>query len=81
MVGNPAWVALRQEYFPAYRDALAALRRPGVALADLTTPWIRFHELKHDWDHTGNGVNHPNDFGHRVYAQVIATVLVPPDSP
>lgn len=81
MVGNPAWVALRQDLFPAYRDALAGLRRQGVALADVTTPWTRFLELKQDWDQTGNGVNHPNDFGHRVYAQVISTLLVPPDSP
>jgi lysophospholipase L1-like esterase len=81
MVGNPAWVRLRQDLFPAYRDALATLRRPGVALADVTTPWSRFLELKQDWDQTGNGVNHPNDFGHRVYAQVIATQLVPPDAP
>jgi len=22
-------------------------------------------------DLTGNGINHPNDFGHRLYAQVI----------
>jgi hypothetical protein len=30
---------------------------------------------KQDWDQTGNGVNHPNDFGHRVYAQVILKLL------
>jgi hypothetical protein len=24
----------------------------------------------------GNGINHPNDFGHRVYAQVILALLV-----
>lgn len=27
---------------------------------------------------TGNGVNHPNDFGHRVYAQVLLSLLMPP---
>ena len=26
---------------------------------------------------TGNGVNHPNDFGHRVYAQVLSALLIP----
>lgn len=79
MIGNPEWVALRQELFPAYRDALAGLQAPGVALADVTSIWSRFLALKHDWDQTGNGVNHPNDFGHRVYAQVIATLLTPPE--
>ncbi|WP_165244671.1 SGNH/GDSL hydrolase family protein [Paludisphaera soli] len=77
MLGNPAWTRLRHEAFPEYRDALAKLLGPGIALADLTSVWERFLALKQDWDQTGNGVNHPNDFGHRVYAQVIATLLVP----
>ncbi len=77
MLGNPDWVALHTELLPRYRDALAQLCGPGVALADLTSIWAAFHQLKHDWDQTGNGVNHPNDFGHRVYAQVLATLLIP----
>ncbi|OJW23498.1 MAG: hypothetical protein BGO49_02570 [Planctomycetales bacterium 71-10] len=81
MVGNPDWVALRQDLFPAYRDELAGLQAPGVALADVTSIWSRFLALKHDWDQTGNGVNHPNDFGHRVYAQVIAALLGPAGPP
>jgi hypothetical protein len=27
---------------------------------------------------TGNGVNHPNDFGHRIYAQVLSALLIEP---
>ena len=54
---------------------------PGIALADLTSVWDGFLELKQDWDQTGNGVNHPNDFGHRVYAQVLQLLLVPAASP
>ena len=81
MVGNPDWVALKQQLFPQYRDALAKLCGPGVALADVTSIWIEFLRLKHDWDQTGNGVNHPNDFGHRVYAQVISTLLIPSSEP
>jgi lysophospholipase L1-like esterase len=77
MVGNPDWVALKQELFPQYRDALAGLCGPGVALADVTSIWGEFLRLKKDWDQTGNGVNHPNDFGHRVYAQVISSLLIP----
>lgn len=80
MVGNPAWISLKQELFPAYRDALLALRAPGVAVADVTSVWLEILRLKSDRDQTGNGVNHPNDFGHRIYAQVIASLLVPPAS-
>lgn len=81
MLGNRDWTRLKQELFPQYRDALASLCRPGVALADLTSIWAGFLELKQDWDQTGNGVNHPNDFGHRVYAQVLSTLLVPGGEP
>jgi lysophospholipase L1-like esterase len=79
MLGNRDWIRLKQELFPQYRDALVSLARPGVAVADLTSIWAEFLALKHDWDQTGNGVNHPNDFGHRVYAQVLSTLLVPDD--
>ncbi|QDT43747.1 Acetylxylan esterase precursor [Gimesia alba] len=78
MLGNKDWIRLKHELFPQYRDALAELCRPGVALADMTSIWTEFLKQKQDWDLTGNGVNHPNDFGHRVYAQVLSTLLVPP---
>lgn len=81
MLGNRDWTTLRHEVFPEYRDALAKLCEPGIALADLTSIWTGFLELKKDWDQTGNGVNHPNDFGHRVYAQVISTLLDPSGEP
>ncbi|MCA9016165.1 MAG: alpha/beta hydrolase [Planctomycetaceae bacterium] len=44
----------------------------------MTSIWTEFFKQKLDWDLTGNGVNHPNDFGHRIYAQVLSTLLVPP---
>ena len=78
MLGNRDWTTLKHELFPQYRDALAELCEPGIALADLTSIWTEFLKRKRDWDLTGNGVNHPNDFGHRVYAQVLSTLLVPP---
>ena len=81
MLGNRDWTRLKPELFGEYRDVLAKLCGPGVALADLTTVWQTFLEGKKDWDQTGNGVNHPNDFGHRVYAQVIATLLIPDGQP
>lgn len=75
MLGNRDWIRLKAEYFHQYRDALKELVGPGVALADLTAIWEGFLNLKKDWDQTGNGVNHPNDFGHRVYAQMITALL------
>lgn len=78
MLGNSDWVTLKHELFPQYRNALAELVQPGVALADMTSIWAEMLKRKKDADLTGNGVNHPNDFGHRVYAQVLTTLLVPP---
>lgn len=77
MLGNSDWPRLNQERFPEFRDALASLCGQGVALADLTAVWTEFLKSKKFSDLTGNGVNHPNDFGHRVYAQVIAALLTP----
>ena len=77
MLGNRDWTRLKHDVFPQYRDALKSLRKPGIALADLTAIWTEVLELKKDWDQTGNGVNHPNDFGHRIYAQVILELLSP----
>jgi lysophospholipase L1-like esterase len=76
MLGNKDWTTLHQELFPQYRDALAGLCGPGVALADMTSLWAEIFRYKTDWDMTGNGVNHPNDFGHRVYAEVLSAMLI-----
>ncbi|EMI17936.1 membrane-bound dehydrogenase domain protein [Rhodopirellula maiorica SM1] len=78
MLGNRDWVTLKHDVFPKYRDELAELREPGVALADMTSVWEEFFRRKKDADLTGNGVNHPNDFGHRVYAQILSALLVDP---
>lgn len=77
MRGNEDWIRLRHELFPQYRDALAQLCGPGVALADMTSLWTELLKVKADRDLTGNGVNHPNDFGHRLYAQVLSSLLIP----
>jgi len=78
MLGNAEWHALRMESFPAFRDALGELAAGdrGAARADLTSVWTELLKRKSFLDLTGNGVNHPNDFGHRLYAQVILAMLV-----
>ena len=45
----------------------------------MTAVWADLLARKSWHDLTGNGVNHPNDFGHRLYAQVILALLVAPD--
>lgn len=76
MLGNSEWVHTPSEMFPLYRDQLVELSGPGVALADVTEVWTQMLSNKHFLDLTGNGLNHPNDCGHRLYAQAVLQLLV-----
>jgi len=78
MLGNDQWTHTPRDMFPKYRDALLSLQKPGVAVADLTSLWTEMLKRKRDSDLTGNGVNHPSDFGHRVYASALLSLLVEP---
>ena len=71
MLGNKEWIHTPRDMFAKYRDELAKRSGPDAVLADLTAVWEELLEHKHDLDLTGNGLNHPNDFGHRLYAQAI----------
>ena len=75
MLGNVEW-GMRMEQFPLYRQALKDLCEDGIVLADLTAIWEELLKHKSFYDLTGNGVNHPNDFGHTVYAQVILSLMI-----
>jgi lysophospholipase L1-like esterase len=75
MLGNKEWIHTPREMFALYRDQLKSLVSPGVALADVTEVWTLLLRKKHDLDLTGNGLNHPNDFGHRLYAQTVLQLL------
>lgn len=75
MLGNPEWIYSPTEKFILFRDALESLCGPGVALADMTSLWADLLRIKSYQDLTGNGVNHPNDFGHRIHAQVLLDLL------
>jgi acyl-CoA thioesterase-1 len=76
-LGNPLWSAIPADQFPKYRDALAALcsDERHIALADMTTLWSQMLARKRYHDLTGNGLNHPNDFGHRLYAEVLLDLV------
>jgi lysophospholipase L1-like esterase len=77
MLGNAEW-GMPMEQFPLYRDALKKLCGPGIVLADMTSMWDALLKRKSFYDLTGNGVNHPNDFGHMVYAQSLLALLIEP---
>lgn len=77
MLGNAEW-GMPMEEFGRYRKVLRELAGPGVVLADLTAVWEELLKKKSFYDLTGNGVNHPNDFGHRIYAQVLMRMVTPP---
>jgi lysophospholipase L1-like esterase len=75
MLPTPACDFVVREHFPAYRDALETLSGRGAVLADMTTLWTELLTRKSAYDLSGNGLNHPNDFGHRLYAQTILALL------
>lgn len=75
-VANREWSWTPADQFALYRDELKKLAEPHVAVADMTTLWQQILERKRYHDLTGNGVNHPNDFGHALYAQTLLAMLV-----
>jgi putative membrane-bound dehydrogenase-like protein len=75
MTANPEWKHAQPPFYPAYAKAMQALAGPGIAVADVTTVWLALLERKGVLDLSGNGLNHPNDFGHRVYADVVLATI------
>jgi len=75
MLPTPECDWLVHSRFAEYRNALARLAGDGVALADVTTLWTAVAARKNPHDLSGNGWNHPNDFGHRIYAQTILATM------
>jgi putative membrane-bound dehydrogenase-like protein len=78
MTANPEWKHAQPSFYPAYAKALQALAGPGCVVADVTSVWLALLERKGVLDLSGNGLNHPNDFGHRVYADVVLTTIGTP---
>jgi lysophospholipase L1-like esterase len=76
ILANPEWNWSPADQFIPYRDALVPLVGPGVAMADMTQLWTDMMKNKRYLDLTGNGINHPNDFGQRLYAKVLLSLLV-----
>lgn len=80
MSGNPAWTRTPPETAAAFASGvrrLAEASGPRVGFADLHAWWRYFLKRKKFLDLTGNGVNHPNDFGHRILACGTLAALLP----
>jgi hypothetical protein len=80
MLPTRACTWVKPARFAEYRTRLRALAGDGVAFADVTGLWSNIGEHKPIDDLSGNGLNHPNDFGHRLYAQAIIAALRPRDA-
>lgn len=77
MTANEEWTHSAHDLYPRYAEALAKLTGDGIALADVTTTWAAIASRKKHMDISGNGLNHPNDYGHRIYADVILKTIGP----
>lgn len=75
MSPNPAWHLAELQRREEYHQEMGELRTVGVAVADVRSLWDAVVAKKGFWSMTGNGINHPNDFGHRLYAHVIGATL------
>ncbi|WP_198529860.1 SGNH/GDSL hydrolase family protein [Geminisphaera colitermitum] len=77
MNANPAWHLARPEFHQAYHEQLKKLADARIVFCDVFTPWNHLVARKGFVSVTGNGVNHPNDYGHRLYADVLTRDLLP----
>ena len=78
MHANPEWNRSSPDLYPAYAAEMKKLASSGCAIADVGTVWTTLLERKGVLDLSGNGLNHPNDFGHRIYAGVILDLIGDP---
>ena len=75
MHANPEWNRASPELYPAYAEEMKKLTGLGCAMADVCTIWTALLEKKAVLDLSGNGLNHPNDFGHRIYADIVIETI------
>jgi acyl-CoA thioesterase-1 len=78
MSGNPIWKHTPPQTAARFAFELRNLAEnaePEVGFIDLHAIWNKFLARKQFLDLTGNGVNHPNDYGHRILASGILSAL------
>ncbi len=79
---NPDWHLSFSGERQAAHEALIALAAgtDNTALCDVRSPWNHLVSRKGFWSVCGNGINHPNDFGHRFYADCLLATLDNPST-
>ncbi len=76
MTANAEWEHASPELYPQYREVLSLLQGTGIIMADVYSLWDELVKRKGYLSFTANGLNHPNDFGHRLYAQTLWASLL-----
>ncbi|MHC8320086.1 SGNH/GDSL hydrolase family protein [Pseudomonas sp. GB2N2] len=68
----------KTELLSFYLDVLRQIseENESIMVVDVTSTWRMMLKNKKDYDLTGNGFNHPNDFGHRILAESVLTAIL-----
>lgn len=64
------------EFMETYREIKTEKSDTNIVIAPMTAMHQYLLERKRDADMSANGINHPNDFLQRVYAQTLSAMLV-----
>lgn len=74
---NPEWTLYNKNKTDEYEKVLNTLSidNDNVVSVNLTEVWRDILKQKSYVDITGNGINHPNDFGYRIIAEALLTTL------
>jgi lysophospholipase L1-like esterase len=72
----PQWAKSHPGLLAAYDTALRAMAGEHIAFGDVRSVWIYLLSRKNYYDLSGNGINHPNDYGHRLYGDVLARTIL-----
>ncbi|MBO4303870.1 MAG: SGNH/GDSL hydrolase family protein [Lentisphaeria bacterium] len=77
MSGNPLWGRTPPEKAESFAKEAAVLasEEKHCGYADIYSFWQEILKKKSFYDLTGNGVNHPNDYGYRVYLTVLLALF------
>lgn len=75
---NPLWDKADSTRFKPFSNIVRTIASQDqkIACADMFNTWSWLTGRKAYLDLTGNGVNHPNDFGYRVQADVVLNAIL-----
>ena len=75
MTRNPLWHGCADQQAAEFAKALRSLENTYCAAADVHALWKQVLARKDYYDLTGNGVNHPNDYGHQLYCKALTDLF------